>query len=125
LDLLLWLLRVNKVDDVPSVSRMTTLSKVLHRVVGVQTREYDGKIGSKYYVKRFQRVLPHSVFTRRCAILKSLSFYPEDAGQNNLSEARRFSRWHELIPEETTPMIRLSTQTTTYYIFEPTLLRDG
>ncbi|KAF9542830.1 hypothetical protein CPC08DRAFT_770349 [Agrocybe pediades] len=117
LDLLLWLLRVNKVDDVPSVSRMTTLSKVLHRGVGVQTREYNWKIGSKYYVKRCGSNLSAG------AVLKSLSFYPEDDGQNNLREARQFSRWHEFIPEETTPMIRLGTDD--YCIFEPTLLRDG
>ncbi|KAF9544445.1 hypothetical protein CPC08DRAFT_770049 [Agrocybe pediades] len=37
------------------------------------------------------------------------SFYPEDAGQNNLGEEAHFFRWPELIPEETTLIIRLGT----------------
>ncbi|KAF9550739.1 hypothetical protein CPC08DRAFT_768851 [Agrocybe pediades] len=53
LESLLWLFRANKVDDItPSASRMTALNKVLQPVAGVQTREYDGKIGSRYYGER-------------------------------------------------------------------------
>lgn len=52
-----------------------------------------------------------------------LHFYPEDAGVK-LSEARQGSRWlHELLPEQTTPMVRIGQQD--YYIHEPAMLRDG
>jgi hypothetical protein len=56
-------------------------------------------------------------------VCPSLHFYPEDSGQT-LEEARQASRWfHELRPEETTPMIRVKNAD--YYIFEPTMLADG
>ena len=37
LDLFLWLLRVNRVESVPSTKNMTTLNKILQGVCGIET----------------------------------------------------------------------------------------
>ncbi|KAF4617992.1 hypothetical protein D9613_012967 [Agrocybe pediades] len=122
LDLFLWLLRVNKVNDVPSVKSMTTLHKTLQSVCGgVETKEYVGRLGHRYHVNNLHQILAQEMSNPK--IRTSLHFYPEDAGEH-LSEARHGARWlSELRPEETTPMIRVNGAD--YYIFEPTMLRNG
>ncbi|KAF9554000.1 hypothetical protein CPC08DRAFT_697168 [Agrocybe pediades] len=122
LDLFLWLLRVNKVDDVPTVKYMTGLHKALQTTCGgVDTKEYNGRLGNWYHVNNLHQILAQEMCNPK--VRTHLHFYPQDAGEH-LSEARHGARWlSELKPEETTPMIRLSG--TDYYIFEPTMLRSG
>jgi hypothetical protein len=50
LDLFLWLLRVNGMQDVPSVKTMQALNKSLHSICGIRTIEYNGALGHRYYM---------------------------------------------------------------------------
>ncbi|KAF4615110.1 hypothetical protein D9613_003453 [Agrocybe pediades] len=120
LDLFLWLLRVNKVDDVPSIRRMTTLHKALQNMCGIQTKERIGRLGHRYHINDLHQMLAQEMCNPK--VRSVLHFYPEDAGER-LAEARQGSRWlHDLPLDEATPMIRLHDD---FYIFEPTMLRDG
>ncbi|KAF8885562.1 hypothetical protein CPB84DRAFT_1666965, partial [Gymnopilus junonius] len=120
LDLFLWLLRVNDTDSVPSVKTMNNLDKFLQKSCGIDTIEYDGVLGHKYFVNSLSQILAQEMANPE--VRPHLWTYPEDAGPN-LSEARQASRWlHEIRPEDTTPMIRLKD--IDYYIFEPTMLTD-
>ncbi|KAJ7659052.1 hypothetical protein DFH06DRAFT_906935, partial [Mycena polygramma] len=49
LDLFLWLLKVNNVDDVPSVKSMQTINLALQKLCGIDSIPYDGALGHKYY----------------------------------------------------------------------------
>ncbi|KAF8164203.1 hypothetical protein BJ912DRAFT_1150335 [Pholiota molesta] len=121
LDLFLWLLRVNKVDDVPSVKSMNLLNKIMQELCGVDTITYKGKQGHVYHVNNLGQLLAQEMANPQVA--PKLYFYPEDSGKR-VSEARQANRWlHELPSDETTPMIRVKK--TDYYIFEPTMLNDG
>ena len=57
LDLFLWLLRINQVDDVPSVKSMTLLNKIMQEVCGVDTIAYKGKQGHVYHVNNLGQLL--------------------------------------------------------------------
>ncbi|KAF8192221.1 hypothetical protein K438DRAFT_1762221 [Mycena galopus ATCC 62051] len=104
LDLFLWLLKVNNVDDVPSVNI-----------------PYDGALGHKYYVNSLAQIIAQEMSNSK--VRPHLHFYPEDSGPK-LSEARQGERWlHELPDKQTTPMARISGKD--YYIHEPAILDDG
>ncbi|KAF4609714.1 hypothetical protein D9613_011993 [Agrocybe pediades] len=120
LDLFLWLLRVNKVDDVPSIRKMTTLHKALQNICGIQTKERIGRLGHRYHINDLHQMLAQEMCNPK--VRNVLHFYPEDAGER-LAEARQGSRWLQDLPlDEATPMVRLHDD---FYIFEPTMLRDG
>jgi hypothetical protein len=57
LDLFLWLLRVNNVDQVPSTKSMQTLNKMLQNMCGIETKSYNGKLGHKYNVNSMEQIL--------------------------------------------------------------------
>jgi hypothetical protein len=57
LGLLLWLLKVNGVEDVPSVKTMKELNQRLQDSLGVRTLEYDGSLGHKYYVNSLSDII--------------------------------------------------------------------
>jgi hypothetical protein len=57
LDLFLWVLRANKVDDVPSIKTMKDLNKELQGMCGIETIGYDGKLGHRYYVNNMSQIL--------------------------------------------------------------------
>lgn len=57
LDLFLWLLKVNDVDDVPSVRTMQTLNASLQRMCGIETIEYKGALGHTYHVNNLAQIL--------------------------------------------------------------------
>ncbi|KAJ7290654.1 hypothetical protein C8J57DRAFT_1213292 [Mycena rebaudengoi] len=130
LDLFLWLLKVNQVDDVPSVKSMQTMNAALQKMCGIDSIPYDGALGHKYYVNSvFPFCLTSKMFTKYLQemgnpkVRPHLSFYPEDSGPK-LSEARQGQRWlNELADDQTTPMHRISGQH--YFIHEPAMLRDG
>ncbi|KAJ8521961.1 hypothetical protein ONZ45_g1372 [Pleurotus djamor] len=115
LDLFLWLLRVNGVEDVPSVKKMIKLNADLQKACGVETLEYNGALGHKYYMNSLSDIISQEMANPQ--VRPHLSFYPEDSGKR-LSEARQASRWlHDAPDDQLTPMIRLGSQD--YFIYEP------
>ncbi|KAJ6529551.1 hypothetical protein DFH09DRAFT_1327259 [Mycena vulgaris] len=57
LDLFLWLLKVNQVDDVPSVKAMQNLNAALQKMCGIDSIAYDGALGRKYYVISLPQII--------------------------------------------------------------------
>jgi hypothetical protein len=57
LDLFLWLLKVNDVDDVPSVRSMQTLNAMLQSMCGVDSIKYKGALGHSYYVNSLSHII--------------------------------------------------------------------
>ncbi|EGO31054.1 hypothetical protein SERLADRAFT_364786 [Serpula lacrymans var. lacrymans S7.9] len=109
LDLFLWLLKVNDVDDVPSVKTMQSLNSALQKCCGIGTIAYKGALGHHYHVNNLAHIISQ--------------FYPEDSGLW-LSEARQGLHWlHEVPDEQLTPMARLNSHN--YYIHKPAMLSDG
>ncbi|KAJ7294046.1 hypothetical protein C8J57DRAFT_1042339 [Mycena rebaudengoi] len=121
LDLFLWLLKINNVDDVPSVKSMQELNAMLQKLCGIESIAYDGALGHKYYVNNLAQIIAQEMSNPK--VRPHLQFYPEDTGKM-LEEARQGKRWLEEIPsEQTTPMARIGTQD--YFIHEPIMLTDG
>ncbi|KAF4584957.1 hypothetical protein EYR40_001783 [Pleurotus pulmonarius] len=121
LDLFLWLLKVNQVDDVPSVKSMQSVNAMLQKVCGIETIAYDGALGHKYYVNNLSQIIAQEMANPK--VRPHLSFYPEDAGKR-LSEARQGARWlHEVPSNQLTPMARIGHHN--FYIYEPAMLNDG
>jgi len=136
LDLFLWLLKVNDVDDVPSVKSMQTLNAMLQKMCGVDSIKYKGALGHSYYVNSLSQIIAQVFISIQTFLLLTykqemanpkvrphLKFYPEDS-KKCISEARQAQRWlHEIADNEITPMARLGQQD--YYIHEPTMLHSG
>ena len=57
LDLFLWLLTVNGIEDVPSVRSMVGLNAALQRVCGIDTLPYKGALGHVYHVNSLSQIL--------------------------------------------------------------------
>lgn len=57
LDLFLWLLKVNNVDDVPSVKTMQNVNAALQRMCGIESIAYDGVLGHRYYVNSLAQII--------------------------------------------------------------------
>lgn len=57
LDLFLWLLKVNDVDDVPSVKSMQRINAMLQKICGIDSIPYDGALGHKYYVNSLSQII--------------------------------------------------------------------
>jgi hypothetical protein len=57
LDLFLWLLKVNDVDDVPSVKSMQTLNAMLQKMCGIDSIKYKGALGHTYYVNCLAQII--------------------------------------------------------------------
>ncbi|OSD04147.1 hypothetical protein PYCCODRAFT_1364884 [Trametes coccinea BRFM310] len=122
LDLFLWLLRVNDVEDVPSVRQMLRLNTALQRACGIDSIAYKGVLGHTYYVNALDQIIAQEMANPR--VRPFLHFYPEDAGGVNVSEARQAARWlHEVPDKYLTPMLRL--RNIDFYIHEPALCVDG
>ncbi|OSX60535.1 hypothetical protein POSPLADRAFT_1148718, partial [Postia placenta MAD-698-R-SB12] len=112
LDLFLWLLRVNDVDDVPSVKTIQSLNAALQKMCGIETIPYKGALRHNYHEMSNLQVRPH------------LHFYPEDQGDRPFAEARQASRWLNEVPNElVTPMARIHNHD--YYIYKPAMLVNG
>ncbi|KAJ7711756.1 hypothetical protein B0H16DRAFT_1667716 [Mycena metata] len=121
LELFLWLLKVNNVDDVPSVKSMQELNAMLQKLCGIESIAYDGALGHKYYVNSLAQILAQEMSNPK--VRPHLEFYPEDSGKR-LEEARQGTRWLEEMPaDQTTPMARIGKQD--YFIHEPAMLVDG
>lgn len=57
LDLFLWLLRINNVDQVPSTKSMQTMNKMLQNMCGIETISFNGKLGHKYHINSLPQIL--------------------------------------------------------------------
>jgi hypothetical protein len=57
LNLFLWLLKVNDVDDVPSVKSMQTLNAMLQKMCGIDSIKYKGALGHTYYVNSLAQII--------------------------------------------------------------------
>ncbi|KAH9945634.1 hypothetical protein B0H21DRAFT_693918 [Amylocystis lapponica] len=122
LDLFLWLLKVNGVDDVPSVKTMQGLNAKLQKMCGIDSIGYKGALGHNYYVNDLAQILAQEMANPR--VRPHLHFYPEDTQGVSLAEARQGARWlHEIPDHLITPMARIGTQD--FYIHEPAMLRSG
>ncbi|KAJ7502333.1 hypothetical protein B0H11DRAFT_1712900, partial [Mycena galericulata] len=120
LGLFLWLLKVNNVDDVPSVKQMQKINLALQKVCGIESIPYNGALGHKYFVNSLAQIIAQEMANPR--VRPHLSFNPEDSGPE-LNEARQGQRWLKEIPDEqTTPMLRIFGHD--YYIYEPAMLDD-
>ncbi|KAJ7436385.1 hypothetical protein B0H11DRAFT_2164125 [Mycena galericulata] len=114
-----WLLKVNNVDDVPSVSSMMELNSMLQKLCGIESIPYNGALGHKYYVNSLSQIIAQEMSNPK--VRPHLDFYPEDSGKI-LDEARQGKRWLEEMPaQQTTPMARIGT--IDYFIYEPAIWR--
>lgn len=57
LDLFLWLLKVNNVDDVPTVKSMQAVNAALQKMCGVDSIAYDGALGHRYFVNSLSQII--------------------------------------------------------------------
>lgn len=57
LELFIWLLKVNNVDDVPSVASMMELNSMLQKLCGIESIAYDGALGHRYYVNSLSQII--------------------------------------------------------------------
>jgi hypothetical protein len=57
LELFIWLLKVNNVDDVPSVKSMQELNLMLQKLCGIESIAYNGALGHKYYVNSLAQII--------------------------------------------------------------------
>ncbi|KAF9069427.1 hypothetical protein BDP27DRAFT_1142638, partial [Rhodocollybia butyracea] len=122
LELFVWLLKINGVEDVTSVKTMKDLDSRLQKLYGIQTYKYKGAFGHTYYVNSLADIISQEMSNPR--IREKLLFYPEDRATKNVSEARQFARWLDEIPDDKLgPMARIHGED--YYIFEPCMLRSG
>ncbi|THH26571.1 hypothetical protein EUX98_g7617 [Antrodiella citrinella] len=122
LDLFLWLLKINDVDDVPSVRSMQQLNARLQRMCGIDTIQYQGALGHTYHVNDLRQIISQEMANPK--VRPHLHFYPEDTRGAKLDEGRQGSRWLDEMPDEClTPMARFGVQD--YFIHEPALLRTG
>ncbi|SJL16514.1 uncharacterized protein ARMOST_20040 [Armillaria ostoyae] len=122
LDLFLWLLEANQVDNLPSVSSTKKLNDALQKLCGVDSIRYEGALGHRYYVNSLSQIIAQEMSNPQIRPL--LEFYPEDSSKH-LSEACQAARWlNEAPDDQLTPMLRLQDGED-YYIHEPMMLRDG
>ncbi|KAH7917685.1 hypothetical protein BV22DRAFT_1025951, partial [Leucogyrophana mollusca] len=121
LEVMLWLLQMNGVNEIPSVGQVKALSDFLDTTSGVQTKRYMGAFGHAYHVVRLQSLIAMDLANP--LVREHLDFYPEDAG-TSLKEARQASQWlHHTNPHRLSPMCRVGSLD--YYTFEPARLGDG
>lgn len=57
LDILIWLLRINEVNDVPSVKTMKNLEDMLQSMCGINSIPYNGALGHRYYVNSLADII--------------------------------------------------------------------
>ncbi|KAJ7436671.1 hypothetical protein B0H11DRAFT_1754574 [Mycena galericulata] len=108
LELFVWLLKVNKVDDVPSVKSMQELNAILQSLCGIESIAYNGALGHKYYVNNLAQIIAQEMSNPK--VRPHLSFYPEDNGKG-LDEARQGTRWlNELRSSRNPPLNELQDE---------------
>ncbi|KAF8481505.1 hypothetical protein JB92DRAFT_2764984 [Gautieria morchelliformis] len=86
-DVFLWMLKVNGIDNVPSVRGMKTLNSTMQHLCGIDSIKYTGALGHKYYVNNLAQLISQQEMANP-RVQPWLHFFPEDSGQH-LSEARQ------------------------------------
>ncbi|KAF8509719.1 hypothetical protein JB92DRAFT_2591643, partial [Gautieria morchelliformis] len=118
-DVFLWMLKVNGIDDVPSVRGMKMLNSTMQHLCGIDSIKYTGALGHKYYVNNLAQLISQQEMANP-RVRPWLHFFPEDSGQH-LSEARQGQRWlNDVDGTQLTPMVRVGLRD--FYVWEPTLL---
>ncbi|KAG1735951.1 uncharacterized protein EDB91DRAFT_1238171 [Suillus paluster] len=108
IDILLWLLQVNNVDNMPLVKSVKLIKDTIQRLCGIHSIPYDGALGHRYYVNSLPDIIWQEMMNPRVRPL--LHFYPEDTGIK-LNEAQQAKHWlEELDPELLMPVVRLHNQ---------------
>ncbi|KAF8513043.1 hypothetical protein JB92DRAFT_3143549 [Gautieria morchelliformis] len=119
--LIQWLLRVNDVQHVPTLSQLKAIQGSLQNLSGVQNIRGLGSLGHTYYTNDMAHLLAQEVSNP--LVRPHLRFYPE-ATEGKLSEAFQGSRWlKDMHPALLTPMVRVRGHD--YFVFEPAMLCDG
>ncbi|KAK0501923.1 hypothetical protein EDD18DRAFT_1346490 [Armillaria luteobubalina] len=120
LDLYLWLLEANKVDNVPSVKSMQALNECLQKMCSINTMCKKGALSHLYYLNSLLQIIAQEMANPQ--VCPHLHFYPEDSGKR-LAEVWQGSWWlHELPNELLTPMLHINNSD--YYIHKPAMLHD-
>ncbi|KIO15996.1 hypothetical protein M407DRAFT_34371 [Tulasnella calospora MUT 4182] len=78
LDLLLWLLRMNGADNLPSVRAMKSFQASLQKLCGIGTIKYAGELGHTYYANDIGNIIGQEMSNP--IVRKDLHFYPEEVG---------------------------------------------
>ncbi|KZV82194.1 hypothetical protein EXIGLDRAFT_685130 [Exidia glandulosa HHB12029] len=114
-------MKYNGVDNVPTVNTIKSLNAMLHSMCGIETVEYMGKMGHRYFVNSLADLIAQEAANPR--ISAHLEYLPCDGGGQvgNAAEANKWLR--EVDPSLATPMIRLRAAQD-FYVFEPALLTD-
>ncbi|KAF8492938.1 hypothetical protein JB92DRAFT_2835266 [Gautieria morchelliformis] len=88
-DIFLWMLKVNGIDDVPLGKSMKALNASMQHVCGIQSIKYNGALGHTYYVNNLVQIIGQDS-------------YP------HLSKARQGQRWLKDVDDALlTPMDRM------------------
>ncbi|KAF8527809.1 hypothetical protein JB92DRAFT_3107408 [Gautieria morchelliformis] len=120
-DLFLWMLKVNGIDDVPSVKGMKTLNASMQHLCGIDSIKYTGALGHRYYVNNLAQLIAQEMANPR--VHPWLHFYPEES-HRHFAEARQGERWlNDVDGALLTPMVRVAQRD--FYMLEPTMLKDG
>ncbi|KAG6824878.1 hypothetical protein H0H87_010835, partial [Tephrocybe sp. NHM501043] len=126
LDILLWLLRVNGIEDVPSVTAVKQMNKDLQNSSSVRTMDYKGALGNRYSCNLLSDLISQEFSNPR--VCPHLRFYAEDNGKsvNQYFEARH---WREAAHENDHQQIKLTPMAVIrgqhFYLYELCLLRNG
>ncbi|KZS88916.1 hypothetical protein SISNIDRAFT_417595, partial [Sistotremastrum niveocremeum HHB9708] len=117
-DLMAYLLRVNRVADVPSARAVKSIKERLRKLCCVNTKEFKGSLGHLYYVNSLADIIRQEFANP--LVRPKLHFYPEET-LGGLRECWQGKKWlKEMAPELLTPMIRIRADD--YYVCEPTML---
>ncbi|PCH36812.1 hypothetical protein WOLCODRAFT_52029, partial [Wolfiporia cocos MD-104 SS10] len=118
LDLFPWLLKVNSVNDVPSVHSMLKSNAALQQPCGIESKnQCDRPSNTVYDAALYQEMANPKVHPY-------LHFLPEDRGARPLVEAHQAKCWLEEIPDnQLTPMMCICHKD--FYIHEPAMLSNS
>ncbi|KAF8515093.1 hypothetical protein JB92DRAFT_3156825 [Gautieria morchelliformis] len=109
-DIFLWMLKVNVIDDVPSVRSMKALNTSMQHLCGIESIKYNGALGHTYYVNNMAQLIAQEMAN------------PHDS-HPRLSEARQGQRWLRDVDDSIlTPMVGLGDRD--FYTWEPVMLKD-
>jgi hypothetical protein len=82
LDLFLWLLTVNDVDEVPSVKSMQTLNAMLQKMCGVDSIKYKGALGHTYHVNSLSQIIAQVCMSLVSAVLSNEPYVVTGNGES-------------------------------------------
>ncbi|KAI0309567.1 hypothetical protein OF83DRAFT_1296195 [Amylostereum chailletii] len=128
MEVLLWLLVVNGVNGVPSISQLKASSALLDGLCGIEIRRCMGKHGHVFYLNTLSSIIKQEMSNP--LVRPHIWFYPAKLAPGELfSDAFHADRWlYEIHPSLLTPMHRHENDAgklEDFFIHEPTLLRDG